>query len=202
MDKKSLSKVRNYMEYMARADIALAILQFALAWTVVSVLAIGAERLGAPWGLYAILGVILLVALPIAVADLLLILDAVMYILSGRSTWLVGQLRIMREEKENGRPPVSPGIRAYVRVARILSWAVPWRPFSVVAMSFMSRTSDVVRAVLELVDAPDRRHQLVVSTQETIALSSETRFIAFELEGSVARATARRRITPQFAGVG
>jgi hypothetical protein len=185
-----------------RLDVLKAIGQFAIAWTVLTAIFLSSAQAGMPWVFYCVLAIVTVGSFPVALADLMMVVDATLHVLTGQSFFVVAILKSMaaegadRSPSERTKPSRLPAL-----IVGLLSWGVPWRPLSKVAAAYLGRTADVVRAATALQREKVKRVNATTHTQEIVAVARSPRALAREIEGRVVSRTFSRNRPFDLAAV-
>lgn len=207
MTPEQLVQARRSLDAAFRVEFMISLAQFVVAWCVLTAIIFSATAADAPWVMIVVLGGAGILALPVAVVDLLVVLDAVLHVLTGQSGWLLGYLQQTVKVPKVESAPLPAGRRAIVGLARVFAWAVPWRPLSIVAVSYLSRTKEVAKCVFEYQVARRAAQEALAAssisvTQETQAVVQRGRYVPQEIERSAIYLTARRSwMSRDFAAI-
>lgn len=186
MNENRVWSSREQLDMLWRIEVMRSSLEFAFAWAVLLFTYLSALEVGlGAWviGVWALLAVL---TLPVALAELQVILDAVYHVVTGRSGFLLAQLQQMASELSAPTRPIAGWAAVYVRLVRVLAWFVPWRPLAKVALAYLARTRTITAFLVELREAElaasKSRPVNATATQEMIAVKTTPRRVGRDLE--------------------
>jgi hypothetical protein len=185
---------RERHDILFRLDVMKAVGQFAIAWCVLTAVFLTSAQAGFPWIFFLVLALVAIGSFPVALADMMMVVDAALHVLTGRSYFVVAMLKSMAAEGNNaGAIDRSQRTRLPALIVSVLSWGVPWRPLSKVAAAYLGRTAEVVRASAALHKSKRAQPAAVTTkTQEMVAVTRTSRALSYQIEGSVVSQTFRR----------